>query len=293
MRALLFAEAPAARLAAVRVLVGAYAAIYVAARARYFADLSALDPAAYAPVGLMHLFRAPPPPWLHAAVTGGAIASSVAFTAGARFRASAPAATLSLFWIFSARSSFGKVLHTENLLLLHVALLAVAPSAAAWSVDAARRAEPAASPRYGWPLRAIALVTVLTYFVAGVAKLRTGGVEWLSGRPLAEWLTWDAVRKIELGSLSSPLAPLLASHPSWTAALAVLTVAIEVGAPVALLSRRVAVAWVLLAWAFHAGVLATMAIGFFYPLTLVAYASFFEPERALARLRAAVSRRPR
>jgi hypothetical protein len=291
------APAPAERVAAVRALVGAYAAIYVLARFRYFGDLSGLDPAAFAPVGAMHALSAPAPGWVSWLATALALASSAALAVGARHRVTAPLAALSLLWIFSARSSWGKVLHTENLLVLHVAVLAFSPAADAWSFDARGRASPPGpAPRYGWPLRAMAIVTALTYFVAGVAKVRAGGLAWLSGGPLAEWLAWDAVRKIELGSMHSPLAPALASHPALTAALAALTLAVELGAPLALLHPRVARAWALCAWGFHAGVLATMAIGFFYPLTFVAYAAFFEVERAgaqLARLRARLSGRPR
>ena len=34
------------------------------------------------------------------------------------------------------RSSFGMIFHTENLWVVHVALLATAPAADAWSIDA-------------------------------------------------------------------------------------------------------------------------------------------------------------
>jgi hypothetical protein len=62
-------------------------------------------------------------------------------------------------------------------------------------------------------------------------------------------------------------------------ALAIFTLTVEIGAPAALLSRRLARVWVLLAWMFHVGILATMMIGFFYPLTVVAFVSFGRPER--------------
>jgi hypothetical protein len=37
--------------------------------------------------------------------------------------------------------------------------------------------------------------------------------------------------------------------------------------------------WAALAWAFHLGILAAMAIGFFYPLSGVAFASLLDLER--------------
>ncbi|MCA9587372.1 MAG: HTTM domain-containing protein [Myxococcales bacterium] len=288
------AACPAERLAAVRALVGAYATVYVLARFRYFADLSGLDRAAFAPVGAMHAWSGPPAAWLSWVFTAVALASSFALALGVRHRVTAPLAALSLLWIFSARSSWGKVLHTENLLVLHAAVLACAPAADAWSLDARRAAAPPEpASRYGWPLRAMSVVTALTYFVAGVAKLREGGLAWLSGAPLAEWLAWDAVRKAELGSMHSPLAPTLASHGTLTAALAAFTLAVELAAPFVLASPRAARAWALSAWGFHAGVLATMAIGFFYPLTFIAYVALFDVETIVSRVRARFSGRPR
>jgi hypothetical protein len=48
---------------------------------------------------------------------------------------------------------------------------------------------------------------------------------------------------------------------------------------VALLSGRWRTAWVVAAWLFHVGVLASMAILFPYQLTGVAFAAFFRIER--------------
>ena len=67
--------------------------------------------------------------------------------------------------------------------------------------------------------------------------------------------------------------------------LAALSLLIELGAPLAILHRRVALVWALCAWGFHLGVLLLMAILFPYQLSGVAYASLFPLERAVARLR--------
>src|SRR5690606_34502177 len=109
-------------------------------------------------------------------------------------------------------SSFGKILHSENLLVIHVGVLALAT----FLRDPAR-----------WALRTMSIATVLTYFVAGASKLRAGGLSWVSGRALGEWLAFDAVRKIELGSMHSPIAAWLAAVPALLAALAVFTLAVE------------------------------------------------------------------
>ena len=61
-------------------------------------------------------------------------------------------------------------------------------------------------------------------------------------------------------------------------------------APLALLHPRIGRAWCALAWGFHVGVLATMAIAFVYPLSFVAFACFFDVEELAARVLARVHR---
>jgi hypothetical protein len=170
--------------------------------------------------------------------------------------------------------------HTENLLVLHTLELACAPAAAAWAWDA-RGPAPAASERFGWPLRLMAAVTCATYVLAGVAKLRMAGFDWLGGEYLRDQIAFDNLRKVLLGADPSPVAVPLLGQDWLFAGLAVLTLVIELGAPLALLGGRVALVWSVLAWSFHAGVLVLMAIVFPYPLALVAYAPLFRAERPL------------
>lgn len=290
----LLPSAPAERLAAVRIFVGAYALVYVLARFRYFADLSRHQASEFQPVGIAHLVGTPLPLLVTHAVALASIALGAAFVVGYRFRVSAPAFFVTLLWMTTYRSSFGKILHTENLLVCHVFVLACAPAADAFVLRLRRNAPAAVAPtdaaralpassRYGLPLRAMGLAVVLTYLVAGISKLRTGGGAWLDGQALGDWLAYDALRKIELGSVASPLGPWLAERRLALVGLSWLTLGVELGAPLALVSRRFARLWVVLAWGFHAGILATMAIGFFYPLTLVAFAPLLDAERAIAR----------
>jgi hypothetical protein len=174
------------------------------------------------------------------------------------------------------------IFHTDNLLALHVLLLGASHAADALSVDARRleRPEPEPSADYGWPIRALCLVTVLAYFLAGVAKLKLAGGPWLEGELLRRQIAYDNLRKIELGTYVFPLGPWLVKHRAVFPALAVGTMLVELGAPLALVWGRVARAWVVAAWGFHVGVLLCMSIAFFYPLAGIAYLSFFPVERA-------------
>jgi hypothetical protein len=68
--------------------------------------------------------------------------------------------------------------------------------------------------------------------------------------------------------------------------LAGFSVAIELLAPLAVLSRRVGRWFALGMWGFHVGVLLTMWIFFPYPISFVAFAPFFDAERFVERVRA-------
>jgi hypothetical protein len=126
-------------------------------------------------------------------------------------------------------------------------------------------------------------VTVATYFVAGVAKLRFGGgLDWLDGDGLLRLVAHDNLRKRLLGDAWSPIAPFAVGHPMIFQLGAWITLVVELGAPLALLGRRWAYTWVAMAWTFHLAVLALMAVLFPYPLVGVAFASMLPVERLLA-----------
>lgn len=61
------------------------------------------------------------------------------------------------------------------------------------------------------------------------------------------------------------------------------SLALELGVPVALLSRRQGRRWSLAAWSLHIGILAMMRIRFRYQLSGVAYGSFLDLERIVPR----------
>lgn len=277
-----YAPAPAARLAAVRLAVGTFAVCYLSVRFPSFTSVGRLS-RQFAPVGPLAWMEAPLPSALLVPLTLLTLVLGLAFTAGVRYRLCAPLFALALLALTTYRSSFGMKFHTENLLVWHVLLLAVSPAADAASVDAAHggAAPRPEHGRYGWALRAMAAVTAVTYVLAGLAKLRLGGDGWFGGEILQAQIAYDNLRKIELGSLHSPLGVLLVPELALLALLAWLTLAVELGAPLALLGRRAAALWSLGCFGFHLSVLATMAIAFAYPLSGVPYLVYFRAERLL------------
>src|SRR5918994_1546369 len=140
----LFAPAPAARLATLRILVGVYATAWACVRLP--AHLAHADQVAarWRPVGVLAPLEAPP----------------------------------------------------ADLAVLPLLVLAWPPAADVLAVGRPRAAPgPAADGRYGWPVRLAAVVVVLAYVIAGVAKLRIGGLDWLDGDALRNWGGHDKLRE--------------------------------------------------------------------------------------------------
>ena len=278
------APAAATKLALVRLLVGSFATLYLLVRAPVLADFRAMSAARFEPVGLAALLDAPMSAQLAFAAWAVCTLLCALFALGARFTWTGPLAALALLWVTSYRNSWGMVFHTDNLLVLHMLALGVTPAAAdVLSVDAARRGNTrdsvAEDPRYGWPVRLVSALTVATYVLAGVAKLKISGLDWASGEVLRSTMAHDAVRKAAVGSIYSPIGAWLVQFQWPFPVFGALTMAVELGAPLALLGRRIALLWAAMVWSFHLGVIATMAIAFPYPLSGVALASLLPLER--------------
>lgn len=292
LRRWFLAPAPPERLAVLRILVGGYGVVYLLIRSGYIVDLTRLPATRFEPVGVLGLLGSPPPDGLVLAALVAAVATGVAFCAGWRYVLTAPAYAALLVVVTTYGNSWGQVFHTENLLVVHTVVLAVSPAAAALSVDAARSRRPTPAPdwRFGWPVVLMAVVCVTTYFLAGWAKLGNGGLEWAVGDVLRNQVAHDNLRKILLGDVHSPIGARLVGFGWIFPPMAVLSIVVELGAPLALLGPRVARVWAGAAWAFHVGVLALMAVFFPYPILGVAFAPLFAVER-LVRPARAVARR--
>ncbi|MGB3737709.1 MAG: HTTM domain-containing protein, partial [Ilumatobacter sp.] len=195
--------------------------------------------------------------------------------------------TIAMLLLTTWRGSWGQLLHFENLMVLQLCVLAASPAADAWSLDARRTGthdrpfESAPSVRYGWPLAVAGLVTVATYVITGVAKLRYGGLDWLSGDTLQNHIAYSFARLDLIGG-NPPLLAEFAVRQQWVLGTsAVAAVVIELAAPAALIGRRSRNVWVLAAWSMHVGIFLTMAVGFPSPLFGAAFAPFFALERAV------------
>lgn len=287
-------SAPPERLAAVRIVIFGWAALYLIIRSVALTDI---DAAARSFDGIGGVW------WLDAPLSGAtltallvaAVAAAIAAAAGWRYSITAPCAAVAILVLLSHRLSFGQVLHTENLLVLHTLALAAMPAADAWRIGA-RPATTERATTYGWSLQALTAITTIAYAVAAWAKIRNGGLDWLSGDVLRNHVAHDNLRKELLGDPSSPIAPHLVPHPWLFAPMAWVSMIVELLAPAMIVaSHRWRVRWVALAWLFHAGVLAVMAILFPYQLLLIAFVPMLHAERlgpTAMTMRGRLSRRP-
>ena len=281
-----FAAVPAHRLAALRILICGFALVYLLSRARHLSDFSRFAAQHFAPIGPVSVLGSPLPDWLVMSIFMAAVVSQAAAFVGFRFSLTGPLAGVTLLWVTSYRSSWGMIFHTENLMVLHSLLIGLSPAARVWALDAER---PNTSDKRSLrvssaPLYAMNLACVTSYLIAGIAKLQNSGWDWASGEVLRSHIAYDAVRKIELGSLHSQLGAALVPYAWVFTPLAVFTLLFEFGAPLALLFRRFAAIWCASAWAFHFGVLLLMLIVFPYPLSGIAFAPFFAVEKPMKRV---------
>lgn len=268
-------EAPATRLGMVRILVGSYAVVFVAVRSLHWLDVARLPERRFDPVGVLAPLADPLALPVVAVGSAATLLLAGAFTAGWRFRVTGPAFAALLLVMTTYGNSWGQILHTENLLVLHVIILAASPADTAFAVG-----RPTGTGRdYGWALRLMTIVVVIAYVIAGLAKIRNGGFDWLTGDVLRNQVAHDNLRKILLGDVHSPIGAWLVQFGWLFPPMAIASVLVELGAPVVLLGRRLRNLWVAAAWGFHLGVLALMAILFPYQLSGVAFVSMLPVER--------------
>ena len=261
-------------------MIGVFSAGYLVARLPTLLEMGDEAPVGWEPVGVLWWLVDPLPRWAVRCAVLATIALAVAFAAGVAFRVVGPAFAVTLLFVTTYRSSGGQLLWFDNLLVLHAIVIACSPAADALRLG--RHSEPVGqSARYGWPLRMAAIVTVVTYALAGISKLRIGGTAWLDGESLRNHVAYSATRLRVLGGTPSPLAEPMMELGWLFTPLAVATLVIELGAPLVLVVSRLRVPWVALAWCMHAAIAATMFVVFPYPLALIAFAPLFRLERLL------------
>ena len=176
----LFAPAPLARVAVLRVVVLLFVPVDVLLTTTWVRGHAQVPDELYVPLRLGRLLPLPTPgPWVEVLQVVLVAAALVAALLAVRDRLPRVAgwgvAGLYLQWRVVAMS-YGKVDHDRFAFLV---ALFVLPSVGRAGLRSRERSEAA-----GWALSMIALAVVATYVLAAVAKLRFGGVDWAEGATL-------------------------------------------------------------------------------------------------------------
>jgi hypothetical protein len=294
-------EVAATRLAWLRLLVGGFAFWYLSSQYADFMETASSSPSLFDAVGLARLLDKPIPIELFECLFICTLVLNVFFILGLRFCYTGPLFAAFLLCLLCYRNSWSMIFHSENLLVLHVIVLGLTPSANALSLDAVVRrnchswiwvhgtwplTEVHSNWRYGWPCRLIGAITVMAYWLAGVAKVAGPlGWSWISGEALRSYILREGLRKELLGDGATPLTWVLNDQVGLLTGVAALTLVLELGAPLFFLNDRVSRVWAVLAWGMHIGILLIMGIRFRYQLSGIAFASFFPLEKLFDKLR--------
>ncbi len=257
----LVAPVPRARLAAFRTLVYAFVAadlVWFTPWVRSHGDLPAN---LYQPLRVGRLLGLPAPDSSLVETVFWLLLATAALAATGRLPRLLGWSVFLLYseWMIIAMS-YGKVDHDRFGLLV---ALAVLPTA-----GRARHGDGTLSERAGWAVRMTQLAVIATYFLAAWAKLRFGGLGWMTGSVLARAI----LRR------GTELADLIAAVPYALVAAQVGILLFELSSPlVFVLSPRWRLAAVGFFYSFHAMTIATITISF--APHLVAMTSFLPLER--------------
>lgn len=181
---------------------------------------------------------------------------SLALSAAGIFTRASMAISAALgLYVLGLPHNFGQTYHFDALLVIAMAVFALSRAGDAWSIDAwlRGRKDVAASGEYTWPLRAIAVAMSLVFFAAGLAKLRYGGLAWITSNNMSILLT----RALYHVSDADPLTRgglWIARHHVVASAVAASALTIELAFPLALVSRKARIILVPAAFAMLIGI---------------------------------------
>ncbi len=177
------------------------------------------------------------------------------------------------FYLIGLPHNFGKIHHSDALIVFVLFAMALSHCGAHGSVDAwlrrrlGRAPAPSASGEYRWPIAFVQLAWVIVYFAAGLAKLRIAGVQWVFS---------DSFRNILLEHHYTTHPPFdwglaIAEHAWLCRILALGALLTEILSPLALFSARARAAFVPALFSMQLGIGLVLGVGFSSFLPIVAF----------------------
>lgn len=186
---------------------------------------------------------------------------ALAFARTVAVRAAFPIAYLTYFYLSGIKTSGGKILHNDVLLLIVAfPLLFASENRRVRGTDGTTRPD-GRRHNVGWTLQLAVLLLALSYFFAGLAKMIHSGPEWMFS---------DNVRYVMYWAFHTEGTPAgiewMAAIPGNSDVLArlisITTIVFELGAPAILFWRRLRPWYALLAVTLHVGTLLTIGLDY-------------------------------
>jgi len=165
-------------------------------------------------------------------------ASLLGACVGAAYRWTSLAAFALGLYLIGLTEQIARINHSDAIVVFGLGIMAVSRAADTFSVDAllglisSNRLNE--SGEYTWPIRAMWVVIVTIYFAAGVTKLVTSGLVWITSDNLSNLLMLAPIAQSPLTLVGQELG----RHRALSTTLAALTLIVELAAPLALVSRR-------------------------------------------------------
>ncbi|NUL46279.1 hypothetical protein F7P69_13900 [Cellulosimicrobium funkei] len=268
------------RPAVLRVATGIFSAAHNIRRRAMFRKLHAQDASQFTPVGVVKILRKPLPPRLADAIFDATQAVNIAATLGVGHRVTGPLNAALQLWTISYRNSWTMLLHSDNMLTMHQVVLGTTRSADALSIDSLLREGTLFPQRYDRAYGAVPttmnVATVAVYFISGMAKVRGPlGLKWAGGDVLRGQIAVDGIRKDVFGSTKPEAGAALYRQKELFTVMAAASLAVELGAPLSLIHRRLGQWFAVGAWGMHVGIRIIMGIKFKYNTSGVSYLPYF------------------
>ncbi len=206
--------------------------------------------------------------------------------------------SLGFLYLAGGQSSWGFFAHTPSLPAQALLILAFAPGSDAWSLDRVFKTLGSREEKESfwnrlrgplvsaWGLRLILVLLALTYFSAGLSKIRYSGLKWADGKTLGFYMNGSSISQLQ--QFSGPIRPSskqlwkdgfgienylyatpgtklsrrLAQNAGFMAILSVFTLVTELGFPLVLLGGFFQTIFLLAAASFHAGSHHLMGVNF-------------------------------
>ncbi len=148
-------------------------------------------------------------------------------------------------YVIGYQFNYGYLHWAHAVVPIAMGVFALAPSGDALSLDAWMRSSATRRAirdggQYRWPIQLMRLIFVSIFLAAGLSKLRAAGLSWVTSDTLRNYILENqyVFQQTAAVSWGRPLADWLVQHPGGCKLLARLSLALELSAPVALISWR-------------------------------------------------------